>query len=501
MKDFKLEQPIEPSEISRNCVIYARVSSAEQELGYSIPAQRELLHQYAAKQRMFIEREFVEAETAKRAGRTQFEAMLEYLRKHRQCRNILVEKTDRLSRNLQDAAAVDALGVDVHFVKEATILSKHSGASTKLTQGMKMLVAKHYTDNLSEEVKKGLRTKASQGMWPSYAPLGYENRVGVDQKRIIMPHPVLGPMITQLFEWFATQEYSLKALAQWAFEEGFRFRRSQAKVPVSTLHKILRNPIYMGEFDFGGVRYLGIHDPLVTTAVWNRVQMILERRGATKNRRTAREFAYSGLVRCGHCGCSMVAEVKKEKYVYYHCTGYRGKCGEPYTPEAVLGREFATSLQNLMISPAVSQWLDEELADSDKVKRATWEEAVRRYRSELSRCQGRLNLLYEDRLEGRIDLETYDRKAQENRDQEAQLRLKIDEIQAAATQPPADCVDLATLVRNVGFVLLNQSATEQRKMLQVLLLEASWKAGGLRISLREPFAMLRRPARPSLSLA
>jgi hypothetical protein len=68
-------------------------------------------------------------------------------------------------------------------------------------------------------------------------------------------------MVTALFEWFGTGEYSLKALAQRAFEEGFRFRKSQGKVPVATLHKILRNSIYMGEFDFGGTRYQGRHEP------------------------------------------------------------------------------------------------------------------------------------------------------------------------------------------------------------------------------------------------
>lgn len=126
-------------EDSRHCVLYARVSSADQELGYSIPAQQDLLREYAGKNGMVVEREFVEAETAKRAGRSEFEAMLAYLRKHRGCRHILVEKTDRLFRNLQDAAAVEALGIEVHFVKEATMLSAHSGANAKFMHGIKVL--------------------------------------------------------------------------------------------------------------------------------------------------------------------------------------------------------------------------------------------------------------------------------------------------------------------------------------------------------------------------
>ena len=108
----------------------------------------------------------------------------------------------------------------------------------------------------------------------------------------------------------------------------------------------------MGEFDFGGVRYQGIHEPLVSRDVWERVQEILDGRSKKKHRKVTHEFAYSGMVCCGHCGCSLVGEVKKRKYVYYHCTGYRGKCGEPYTPERILEREFANGLQDLTIPPA-----------------------------------------------------------------------------------------------------------------------------------------------------
>src|ERR1044071_2486662 len=89
----------------RRAVLYARVSSKEQELGYSIPAQQELLRHYAAQHDLAIEQEFGDAETAKKRGRSGFTAMLDYFKKHRDCRILLVEKTDRLYRNLGDTAA------------------------------------------------------------------------------------------------------------------------------------------------------------------------------------------------------------------------------------------------------------------------------------------------------------------------------------------------------------------------------------------------------------
>jgi site-specific DNA recombinase len=306
----------------RSAVAYARVSSKEQELGYSILAQQELLRRYEQNLNVTVE-SFSDVETAKTVGRPGFNPMVSYLRNHPECRVLLVEKTDRLYRNFKDYVTIDELDLELHFVKENFVLTKDSRSSEKFLHGIKVLMAKNYIDNLSEEVKKGLRTKAAQGLWPSFAALGYWNTVGPDGKRIIVPDPVRGVMITRLFEWFATAEYSLKSLAKKAYAEGFRFRKSQGKVPVTTLHKILRNRIYTGDFNYGGISYEGTHEPLVTREIWERVQKILDGRHAKKHRKVTHDFVYSGMVRCGHCGCSMVGEVKKGRYVYYHCTGYR----------------------------------------------------------------------------------------------------------------------------------------------------------------------------------
>ena len=155
-------------------------------------------------------------------------------------------------------------------MKENVILSNQSRSSEKFVHGIKVLMAKNYIDNLSEEVRKGLHTKAAQGLWPSFAALGYVNTDGPDGKRIIVPDPVLGPMTANLFLWFATGEYSIKALAKKGYEEGFRFRKSKNRIPVTTLHKILRNRIYTAEFEYAGTVYQGVHEPLVGREAWAR---------------------------------------------------------------------------------------------------------------------------------------------------------------------------------------------------------------------------------------
>ena len=69
-------------------------------------------------------------------------------------------------------------------------------------------------------------------------------------------------------------------------------------------------------FDWDGTTYPGTHEPLVTRECWQRVQELLDARAKNKIRKMKHDFAYSGLVPCGHCGCLLVGELKKGKYVY-----------------------------------------------------------------------------------------------------------------------------------------------------------------------------------------
>ena len=112
-----------------------------------------------------------------------FNDMVAFLKKTPACRTILVEKTDRLYRNFKDYVTLDELGVDIHFVKENVVISPDSRSSEKFMHGIKVLMAKNYIDNLSEETRKGMQEKAEEGIWPSKTPLGYRNVVGANGKK------------------------------------------------------------------------------------------------------------------------------------------------------------------------------------------------------------------------------------------------------------------------------------------------------------------------------
>src|SRR5215204_7013784 len=102
MKSRARKQPAAKASPGRTAVMYVRVSSKEQEQGFSIPAQRQRLKDYAEREGIHVVQEFEDVETAKRAGRTSFSEMVDFLRKKNSgCRTLLVEKTDRLYRQHQ----------------------------------------------------------------------------------------------------------------------------------------------------------------------------------------------------------------------------------------------------------------------------------------------------------------------------------------------------------------------------------------------------------------
>jgi DNA invertase Pin-like site-specific DNA recombinase len=346
--------------LPQHAVLYARVSSKDQEReGFSIPAQQDLLRQYAAAHGLTIAKEFVDIETAKQAGRAGFGQMLAFLRADRSCRIILVEKTDRLYRNFPDWVTIDDLDVAIHFVKENVVVSKASRSSDKFMHAIKVAMAKNYVDNLSEEVKKGLNEKAKQGHWPGVAHVGYANN---RTTRRIDVEPGRGALVARVFELYATGEYSLLALTRKAYEIGLRHSRGDRRMTKSEIHRMLQNPIYTGDFRWLGKIHHGSHEPLITHETFAKVQAVLG--GKPRQRLPRLRHAFMGLLTCARCGCSMTAEMKKGKYIYYRCTGFRGACGNEYIREEKLADSLGDVIQRVQIPKAVADWIAEELRAS-----------------------------------------------------------------------------------------------------------------------------------------
>jgi hypothetical protein len=107
----------------------------------------------------------------------------------------------------------------------------------------------------------------------------------------------------------------------------------------------------------------------------------------------------------------VVGEIKKQKYIYYHCTGYADKCrGEPascrrkYVREEVLEQQFTAMLGQLRFDDEFLEWVREALHASHADERHEHEEAVKRLQAEHRRLGERISAMYIalDRRCGRV---------------------------------------------------------------------------------------------------
>jgi hypothetical protein len=105
--------------------------------------------------------------------------------------------------------------------------------------------------------------------------------------------------------------------------------------------------------------------------------------------------------------------------------------------------------------------------------------------------QARIETMYVDKLEGRITQTFFDQRAAEWRGEQDVVLRKIQEIQVAAPAPVDQAIDMVHLTSQSCQLFLQQTAEEQRRLLQVLIKNAVWQDGGLRTMLFEPFEILR----------
>lgn len=311
------------------CLIYARVSSKEQEdTGYSLDAQEKLLQDYAVKNDFGVKRAFRVSESASgKQIRKTFNELLGYANKNK-ISIILCEKIDRLTRNLKDAASVsDWINEDskreVHFVKESFIVNKNTRAHENLVWDMKVAIARFYTNNLSEEVKKGQKEKIAQGGFPTKPPVGYKT-IGDKGHKIHIMDEENAPLVKKMFELYSSGNYSLNALVEIMYKEGLRNRKGN-KIGKSRIHEHLSNPFYYGKMCWNNEIYTGQHEPLISKELFDVVQTKLVRKLDSPQYKTHLPI-FKAKIKCEECGGVITWETQKGHW-YGHCNHYK-KCSQ-----------------------------------------------------------------------------------------------------------------------------------------------------------------------------
>jgi site-specific DNA recombinase len=464
----------------RSAVIYARVSSKDQEReGYSIPAQLKFLRDYAQKNDFQIAQEFVDVETAKMAGRRKFGEMVRYLEKTPHCRVVIVEKTDRLYRNLRDCLTLEDLDIEIHLPKEGQIISKAARSQAKFIHGIHVVMARNYIENLREEVKKGMREKAEQGIYPSRPPIGYRNNKA---EHTIEVDPEKAQLARRMFELYATGRYSLSQLRVAVRSE---FGVTMAK---GYLDRLLKNPFYAGSFIWDGKTYTGTQTRLVDRSLFEQVQSVFH--GRNKPRYQKHDFAFRGLLSCAYDDCMVTAEIKKQKYTYYRCTGSRGKCALPYFREEELGNRLGQILKDICIPDHVLLQLVESLLSEKGRETTIKQDQEERFQQRLASVRNRLDQAYLDKLDGKIPEELWNRKSAEWQAEAQQIQMAIRAVGEIKPERMLDAVKILELANKAYFLYVKQSPSEKAKLLNLVLSNCAIDAASIYPTYRKPFDVI-----------
>jgi len=406
--------------------------------------------------------------------------MVRFFEKHPNSRVVIVEKTDRLYRNFRDCVTLEDLGVEIHLTKQGQVLNKDSKSQAKLMHGFQLLIARNYIENLREEVKKGMKEKAAQGIYPGRAPFGYRNN---PVEHNIEVHPENVEVVRRIFELYAGGNCSLVGLRQ--------IIRTETGKTIATSHihdGISRNQFYLGFFTWDGEQHKGTHPAIITPALFQRVQDVLD--GHNKPKYQKHEFAFGGLLTCAYDDCMVTAEFKKQKYTYYRCTGYRGKCDLPRMTEADLGKRLGEVLMNIHIPDGVLAQIESRLtADHDSGESAKKNQR-QKLEQRLSTVGQRIDQAYMDKLDGKIPEDYWQSKTADWQLEEQQILTAFQGLQHASPDVLLTAKRTFELANKAYFLYLTQNPAEQGQLLKKVLLNCRVDGTSLYPSYRKPFDLI-----------
>ena len=401
-----------------NYFLYARKSTdVEDKQVRSIDDQLAVLRALAKEQGLTIIAEFVEKQSAKIPGRPIFNDMLARVEKG-EAQGIVCWKLDRLARNPVDGGQISWMlqrGIIAHI---QTHERSYKPTDNILMMSVEFGMANQYIIDLSANTKRGLHEKARRGEFPSVAPIGYQNnprtkRIDVDRKK--------APIIRAAYELYAENKSRLEDISMFLYERGIRTKKikrwnSNGNKPIKkdTIKEILTNTFYYGDYQYGGEIYHGIHTPIVSKQLFDRVQEVIKIRG--RGQKAIKDpQVLCGLLKCGECGCSITAEAitKQQKngnihrYIYYRCTKKKGRCSQPYIREEELSGQLSNLLARFVLpkeyAKAMLLMADKDEKEAQSVAAAS----VQDLRAKVADIDGGVSRLTDLYIEQDIDRDAY----------------------------------------------------------------------------------------------
>jgi site-specific DNA recombinase len=474
-------------------LIYARVSTKEQaEEGYSLASQIKLLRDYAEKNSLDVVKEFVIPESASgRQERKTFKLMMDYCKK-RGIGHILCEKVDRITRNLQDAVWIDAWLQEnqerrIHFVKQNLVIHQNAKSYEKFQWDIYVVLARQYSNNLSEETKKGLLEKAEEGWYPGPNKRGYVTVGDRGHKvwEVDRSATSEAQFIFKAFTLYAQGGYTISTIREKLFKEGWMSPGGRM-LPRASIHTVLSDPFYCGKFIWNGKEYEGKHEPLIREETFALAQQKLKRQ--LKNGKVRKhEFLYAGLLHCASCKSSVSAEVQKG-HTYYRCTRYKPCDERKCVREESITAQMIHALDALRVMQAdVMGWLCRALKECHEEEKVYHERVMKDLTNNLTKIKARIDLLYDDRADKRIDKEFFEERLSQYRRQQQEVIRKIARHKEAAISYAKTANDILTVSQGARELFEKLELKDKQALFKFILSDARLQNGKLLFSYNEPF--------------
>ncbi|MBI2612804.1 recombinase family protein [Candidatus Kaiserbacteria bacterium] len=473
-------------------------SKEQEETGYSLPAQEKFLKEYASRNEnnFEISKVFQISESASgKIDRKTFKEMLNYVRK---CKVpvIIVETTDRLTRNFADVPAIDQWLMEnenhqIHLAKEGCVLHKNSKSHEWFMWRVKVATAEYYVRLLSENVQKGQKEKISQGWLPTKPPLGYKS-VGEKGHKIHVVDEKVAPLIKQMFTLYATGSYSIKALTEKMYVLGLR-SRGGSKVVKSAVHRLLSDPFYYGKFLWKDVLYQGKHEPLISKDLFDGVREKLNG-GRPRPYYGKHLKELQGKVLCGACKKTVTWERQKGQW-YGGCKQCKAQLGEKkqyIRQEDLEARLLPHAVAVAPRGAKVLAVLTKALKESHSEEIEYHDAQVQSINNSLERIQQRKRVMYDDKLDGRITVPFYDQRLKEFTEEEEGLVGALDNLKSDNTEYYKVGIAIHELALRAQDIYHSEKATveERRLLLSYAFSSVSVLKGQVVPSYTKPFGFL-----------
>ena len=403
--------------------LYARKSTEDDDRQVmSIEAQLFELRELARKENLEILEEFQESKSAKTPGREVFGVMMAKVERSDGV-GILAWHPDRLARNSIDGGRV------IYAVDTRKVVSLRFPTFwfEPTPQGLFMLQvafgqSKYYSDNLSENIKRGYRQKLRRGEWLTRAPFGYVNN---PRLRNIEPHPTNARIVSIAFTEYAKGAHTLTSLGRFLADLGV-VSCHQTPLAKASIKRLLTHRAYLGFVKHGDEWFDGTFEPIVSPALFEAVHKVLQTKDRPRKRKIKHDFPFTGLFRCGECDSMISAQWCTNrwgtKYRYYRCSKKRGHCAQSYLQEKELARQICARLQSISLSDRYTDWMLAQVKLWEREQISASQSEVQNLSNEIKANEPRLERLVATYLDGDVPKPVYLKKKDET--MRASLALK-----------------------------------------------------------------------------